>query len=199
MEGLVSFVKKEAELPNPTVGIMAAAPYPQPLKIDSADLTLCDLDSRIIYSLKDNSRRDLSEVAAEVGVSTKTVKRRLSRMIENWLIELGLEWYPDKSNDIITMVDVKLKPETDPAAVFQLLKKYSPNALFFWAYSNLPNVATYTVWTNNMSELLMLREGLEKEPTVASVDPNILYIGYIFSTWRDRLLEKYGSVHQPRM
>ncbi len=197
LESVVSFVKKEAELSNPKVGLMAVDPYLIPKSEKLADLTLCDLDYRIIYALKDNSRRDLSEVAGEVGVSTKTVRRRLSRMIENLLIELGIEWYPDKSNDIITLVDVQLKPQADFSAGFQLMRKYAPNLLFFWGYANIPGSLTYTVWTNNMKELLTLRDGLEKAPVVASVEPNILYIGYMFNTWRDQLVEKYGPVHQP--
>jgi hypothetical protein len=48
LEPLVNFVKKEAALPNPVVGIMATAPYPVPLKTAPADLALCSLDYRII-------------------------------------------------------------------------------------------------------------------------------------------------------
>jgi hypothetical protein len=50
-----------------------------------------------------------------------------------------------------------------------------------------------------MNELLMLRDNLEKAPAVVSVEPNILYIGYMFNTWRDQLVDKYAPspVHQP--
>ena len=151
---------------------------------------MCDLDYRIIRSLKDNSRKAVSEVADEVGVSAKTVRRRLQRMVKNFLIELSLEWYPDKSNDIITLVDVHLKPEADFRVVpFNILRKYSPNTLFYWCFANIPNTLTYTVWTNSMNELLNLQENIEKEPEVVSVVPNILYKGYLFETWRDRLLD----------
>jgi acyl carrier protein phosphodiesterase len=62
--------------------------------------------------------------------------------------------------------------------------------LFYWCFVNIPRIVTYTVWTNNMNELQTLREKLEKEPEVASVVLNILYDGYIFDTWRDKLVEK---------
>jgi DNA-binding Lrp family transcriptional regulator len=131
LEQLVNFVKKEADLPDPVVGIMAVAPYPVPLKISHADLVLCSLDYKIIYALKDNSRRDLSEVASEVDVSTKTVRRRLNRMIENSLIELSVEWYPDKSNDTITLLNVQFKPETDPKLLLGSKRPFSPIRCFF--------------------------------------------------------------------
>jgi len=190
--GLVEFLKKEAGLPEPTVRIMAAdsgqfTPNPKP-----SDLALYDLDYKIIRSLKDDSRKAVSDVANEVSVSAKTVRRRLMRMTKNNLIELGLEWYPDKSNDIITLLDLHLKPDADLGIVpYQILRKYAPNTLFYWSYINIPNDVTYTVWTNNMNELQSLRENLEKEPSVAYIVPNILYTGYIFNTWRDELVEKH--------
>jgi DNA-binding Lrp family transcriptional regulator len=192
LAGLIELVKKEAGLPEPNVHIMASAPLQVTPIPKLTDLTLCDLDCKIIRSLKDDSRKAVSDVATEVGVSSKTVRRRLRRMTKNNLIELGLEWYPDKSNDIITLLDLHLKPEVDLGIVpYQILRKYAPNTLFYWGFVNVPNVVTYTVWTNSMNELQTLREKLEKEPSVASIVPNILYTGYIFNTWRDQLVEKH--------
>jgi DNA-binding Lrp family transcriptional regulator len=190
LDPLVNYIKKEAGIQEPTVGIMSVFPQQiQRLTPRVADLALCDLDYRIIGSLKDDSRKALSDVANELGISAKTVRRRLERMIKNNLIELGLEWYPDKSNDIITLAEIHIKPEAETAvAGFEILKKYGPNTLFFWSFANIPNVLTFTLWTNSMNELQNLREKLENEKTVESVIHNILYIGYIFETWRDQLL-----------
>lgn len=201
--GIIEFVKKTAGLPEPTVRIANAEPMSEHRKVASAPLqvtsnpkpsrqTLCDLDYKIIRSLKDNSRKAVSDVANEVGVSAKTVRRRLMQMTRNNLIELGLEWYPDKSNDIITLLDLHLKPDADLGIVpYRILRKYAPNTLFYWCFVNVPSVVTYPVWTNSMNELESLRENLEKEPCVASIVPNILYTGYIFNTWRDQLVEKH--------
>lgn len=187
LHSLVSYVKKEAKIVEPNVGIMATPPMPFPLNFKPADLLLCNLDYRIIHSLKDNSRKAISDVAQEVGASAKTVRRRLNRMIKNWLIELSLEWYPDASNDIITLVDLHFKPDTNMMTAYEILKKYTPHALFYWAFANIPDTATYVVWTSTMKKLQTIRENLEKEPNVTAVVPNILYDGYIFETWRDKL------------
>ncbi|HTY74116.1 MAG TPA: winged helix-turn-helix transcriptional regulator [Candidatus Nanoarchaeia archaeon] len=185
---LLNYIEKEAKIPEPTTGIMASAPIQFNPNLKSPDLSLCELDYKIINALKDDSRKAISEIAATINISAKTVRRRLSRMTKNNLIELGLEWYPDKSNDIITLIDVHLKPNTDiNTAPFQILRKYAPNTLFYWTFANIPNKVTFTVWTNTMNELQNLRERLETEPTVNFVVPNILYKGYIFSTWRDKL------------
>ena len=165
------------------MGLFPAEPKP-------SDLALYDLDYAIIRSLKDNSRKAVSDVADELGVSAKTVRRRLSRMIKNWLIELSLEWYPDASNDIITLFAVHLKPDVDMSKAQGIPRKYFPNMLFWWSFMNMPGVLTCAVWTNTMKKLQEIRENLEKEESVLSVVPNILYVGYIFSTWRDKIPKK---------
>ncbi len=191
LEQLVSYVKKEAKIAEPTVGIMAVPHMPFFANSKPADKVLCDLDYRIVHSLRDNARKPVSDIADELCVSAKTVRRRLTRMMKNGLIELSVEWYPDASNDIITLIDLHLKPDIDMSIAYTLLKKYSPNMLFYWAFANIPNIAVYVVWTPSMKELQNIRENLEKEKDVTAVVPNILYVGYIFNTWRDQLTEKH--------
>ena len=190
LESLVSYVKKEAGIPEPTVGIMSYPGSLFPVELKPSEVALYDLDYKIIGSLKDNSRKAVSDVADELGVSAKTVRRRLSRMIKNGLIELSLEWYPDASNDIITLFEIHLKPDADISKAHGLPRKYSPNMLFSWSFMNIPGVVTCVIWTNTMKKLQEIREKLEKEAFVLSVVPNILYVGYILSTWRDRVGEK---------
>jgi DNA-binding Lrp family transcriptional regulator len=193
LEPIISFIKKEAALPEPTVGIMQPN-QPSAKSLRPSDLTLCDLDYQIISLLKDDARKAIADIANELDISSKTVRRRLSRMIKNNLIELTLEWYPDKSDDITTLMDLRLNPDSDQAMVaYQILKKYSTNALFYWSYANIPNATTFVIWTNSMTELDKLHERIEKEPEVISAVPYILCIGYIFETWRDSLAQSKQS------
>jgi DNA-binding Lrp family transcriptional regulator len=189
LESLVSYIKKEAGMPEPIVGLTYSV-APLPVVRSAGDSTIYALDYQIIHSLKDNSRKATSDVAEELGVSAKTVRRRLSRMIKNGLIDLSIEWYPDASNDIITVFHVRTKPETDKNAVDKLFKKYSPNVIFYWGFSNIPNTFLAFVWTSTMKELQSVRESLEHEAAVQATTPNILYTGYIFNCWRDQIPEK---------
>ena len=189
LEPIISLIKKEAALPEPIVGIMQPGQLP-PMNLKPSDLAICDLDYQIIDSLKDDARKAIADIANELGISSKTVRRRLNRMIKNNLIELTLEWYPDKSDDITTLMDIRLKPDCNLASVaYQILKKYSTNALFYWSFANIPNALTFVIWTNSMAELDKLRERIEKEPDVISAVPYILCTGYIFETWRDNLAQ----------
>jgi DNA-binding Lrp family transcriptional regulator len=185
LENFVDYVKKEAKIPDPKVAIVATdSAQGSPASQESK---LYPLDYEIINALHDNSRKAISDVAEELGVSAKTARRRLSNMVKNGLIELSMKWFPDASNDIITIFHVRIKPTADKNEVNRVFKKLSPNVLFYWSFSNLPNELMCVVWTNTMKELKEIQERFEQEETFESFVPNILYVGYIFDTWRDRL------------
>ena len=117
LEPYVAFVKKEAQLSDPTVGIippMTSHPAPR-------DTTLYTLDYQIIYALHTDSRKNLVDIAEVLGVSAKTIRRRLSRMINENLIELSLKIYPDVANDIMTVFHLKTKASVDTKEALSLL------------------------------------------------------------------------------
>jgi DNA-binding Lrp family transcriptional regulator len=189
LDGLARFVKETAEIPEPIVGL-TGSPMPPTLKhldFNHIDTKLCELDYKIIRSLKDDSRKPTSDIAEELGVSTKTVRRRLARMEKNFLIQFSIEWYPDASNDIMSVFQVNLKAEANPQAPNLILQKHYPNTLFYWSFSNIPNSCIFMVWTPTTKELKEIRESFEQESSVQSAAPNIIFTGYIFKTWRDQI------------
>ncbi len=184
LEELTSFVKENAQIPEPTVGI-TRSPIPANLKNLKLETELCDLDYKIIRCLKNDSRKPVADVAEEIGVSAKTVRRRLERMTKNYLIELSIEWFPDASNDIISVFYVHLKPDADKNTPNVIMAKNYPNTLFYWGFSNLPNNYFFMTWSPTSRDVKDLREKIEQEPSVQSVAPNIIFTGYVFETWRD--------------
>jgi hypothetical protein len=108
-------------------------------------------------------------------------------MINNYLIELSIEWYPDASNDIISVFHVHLKPDAILNTPDVILQKYYPNTLFYWGFSNVPNAFIFIVWTPTSKELKDIRDKIEQEPAVQSVSPNIIYTGYVLKSWRDEI------------
>lgn len=198
LESYVDFIRKEAKMPDPTVGIEHyVSAFQSPLA--SREATLYPLDYQIIYALHKNARKLISEVAEELGVSARTVRRRLSRLIREGLIELSIEWYPDASNDIMTIFHLQLKASADKSKTVSLLmEKYSPYTIFFWSFSNLPNQLVGVVWTNTMKQLRDIQRSIQSEGIFESVIPNILYTGYIFDTWRDKLVREEGGTPHRR-
>ncbi len=189
LEGLVRFVQDAAQIDAPTVGLMGS-PIPTMLRnfhFTAANMKLCELDYKIVASLKDDSRKSTAAVAEELGVSTKTVRRRLNRMASNFLVQFSIEWYPDASNDILSVFHVNVKADANPNTPNLILQKHYPKTLFYWSFSNIPNAYIFMVWTPSTKELKGIRDGIEQEPSVESVAPNIIYTGYIFPTWRDQI------------
>ncbi len=186
LDGIVRFVKERAEMPEPTVGI-TVSPMPMIKQNFDSQIGFCELDYKIVRSLKDDSRKAVSIIAEELGVSTKTVRRRLNRMIKNYLVEFSIDWYPDASNDLISIFHVQLKSDANPNAANLILQKYYPNTLFYWGLSNIPNSYIFMVWTPTSKELKTIRENLEQEPALNTVVANVIYTGYIFPSWRDEI------------
>jgi DNA-binding Lrp family transcriptional regulator len=186
LDGVVRFVKDNAEMPEPTVGI-TVSPIPIIKQNVNSQIGFCELDYNIVRSMKDDSRKAVSVVAEELGVSAKTVRRRLSRMIKNYLIEFSIDWYPDASNDIISIFHIQLKSDTNPNTANLILQKYYPNTLFYWGLSNIPNSYLFMVWTPTSKELKTIRENLEQETALNAVVANIIYTGFIFKSWRDEI------------
>ncbi len=185
-------VAKEAELPNPTVGLVPAPTLPaqrgEPFRLDR-------LDYRILQALAKDARRPVTEIAEEVGASTKTTARHLDRMREGGAVEFSAEWYPDRSDDILPVFHIRLRPGEDkPKAIATVMNAYAADLLFLWTFSNLPGLLLPAFWTNSMAGLKDLEARLREEPAFESVMTNVLYTGRTFDTWRDSLLQERAAL-----
>jgi len=193
LDGYVGFVKKEAEMINPTVGII-------PSGIRTTKESLKPLDFQILASLRKDSRKPATDVAAEVNASAKTVHRRLEWMLEKGLVEFTIDWYPDASNDIVALCHVDVAEGSDRTKVLEALReRFGENILVWVLFSNLPNQIVLFLWTNSMKQMEDLRVSIAGAEGAGPVMLNVLQIGYMFDTWRDRLvLEKTGRTPKPQ-
>jgi len=186
LDGLVRFVRENAEMPEVTVGL-TNSPIPPNITAMNIKTKLCELDYKIIRALKDNSRKATADIAEEVGASAKTVSRRLAYMTKNFLVQFSIDWYPDVANDIMSVFHINLKNDSNPNSANQILQKHYPNTLFYWSFSNIPNSYFFMVWTPTSKELKETRETIEQNPAVQFVVPNVIYAGSIFPIWRDEI------------
>jgi len=187
LDEYVGFVKREGEIGNPTVGIIP------PMGRRSQE-PLRPLDYQILASMRRDSRKPATEIAAEVNASAKTVHRRLEWMQEKGLVDFTIDWYPDASNDIVALVHVEAARGFDRMKVLENLRsRFAQNILVEMLFSNLPNQIALFMWTNSMKQMEDLRGGVGGTEGVGSVLLNVLQIGYMFDTWRDGIvLEKAG-------
>ncbi|MFX0105129.1 MAG: winged helix-turn-helix transcriptional regulator [Candidatus Hodarchaeota archaeon] len=189
LDSVVSFMKTVGKMAELTVGLES-----QPERFDfpqTKTRDLSNLDFLIINSLKDNSRKPISEIAVEVGANTKTIKRRLDRMLENNLINFSIDWYPDKTPMNLSMVIIKLKSNIsiDKATIIGKIREIcGPSAIFIWNFSNLPDTLLLCLWTRTGKELQQFEIDLNLDE-FDSIKINVLIKGKNFPNWRNKFLE----------
>jgi len=191
LEPLVSFIKQTAEIPELKVGLEGTPMRSRPEVDITREVKLSTTDFLIINALKNNSRKPVVEIAEEIGISTKTVRRHLDRLIENHLIDFSVHWYPDKCSVVVTMIILTLKPtiDADKTEIIKTLRdRYGQTILFTWVFSTLPNTIVVCVWVSSMKELQDIQNSLNSDD-FESVSINIGIGGKIFPSWRDKYLE----------
>ncbi len=188
-----SFISKAAKIQSPKIGLLSGVQYIAPIPYivpKSRAMNYDKLDLEIIRSLHNDSRKPISEVADEVNSTSNTIRRRLTRMIKEGIIELSIDFNPEASNDIFATFQIIVKPSVDKNEAAQLLnEKYHPNLFYCWTFSNLPNVILCWVWADTMKELTELVENIKKE-NIDSLIFDIMYKVYYFDTWKEKILYK---------
>ncbi len=202
---LISFIRQEGEFDDLEIGLDSTPPSPNaPItsetdpssksdtKVWPEEYRYSNLDFLIINSLKDNSRKPVTDIADEVGTTPKTVRRHLNKMIEEKLLDFSIEWYPDKSAIIMSIAILKLDPtlQVDKLKIMEEIRKdHGQTILFSWNLSNLPNLMLVCAWTHSMKELQDLEASLISKK-FNSVNATVLFKGKMYPSWRDTYLEE---------
>ncbi len=191
LEGVTELVRERGQVPEPRVGIFSAGGK-GPKERGVSPLT--ELEYRIISSLHRDSRKSVTDVAEELGVSGRTVNRHIGRMARDGLARFSIRWFPCACRDIIAMLHVELRPNVDKGAVRSaLVRAHGPRIVEPMSFSNLPNFLMLVTWSTSSKEVEQLQRAVEAEGGVASAMTDILYKGAPFDNWRDRLIEEHAS------
>jgi DNA-binding Lrp family transcriptional regulator len=159
------------------------------------DYPFSKLDFRIIQSLSKNSRKPISDVAEELGVSPKTVKRRLTKLDKEEAIYAGIQWQPTMSDDIISYMLLTLKPNvTKQEVVADLSNNYKPHFMVQYLFGNLPDFVLAVFWSKRMKDLNDIQKRLKDEGKFRKIVANVQYKAYHFDTWADEHLRKMAEV-----
>jgi len=176
-----SYVSKTAQISEPTIGIVNV-PYmttPEPLT---------SIDYKILKSLNRDARKPIIDIADDVGLSAKTVRKLLDRMVENKLVSFTIEWLPIYENSFVTVFHIELNEGTNINSTIQHLNdKYSQNIAYCFNYSNIPNFFTLHTWTNTAQDSQRIQEELQTEG-FKNVIPHIFLTAKWYECWVDQIL-----------
>jgi DNA-binding Lrp family transcriptional regulator len=193
LDNFSSFVSQTIGIQSPKIGLLSGVQYIAPIPYivpKSRSMNYDKLDLEIIRSLHHDSRKPIAEIAEEINSTSNTIRRRLTRLIEEGIIELSIDFNPEDSTDIFALFQITTKPSVDKNLVAQELnEKFHPNLFYCWTFSNLPNLVICWVWANTMKELNELVEKVKQEK-IDSIVFDIMYKVYYFDTWKEKILYK---------
>lgn len=176
-----TYVIKTAQMSEPTVAIVNT-----PFNTEPEPLTA--IDFKILKSLNKDSRKSITDISDDTGLSPKTVRKRLDRMIENNLAEFTIEMRLLYKNCFVNIFHLFLNEGTDINSVFNHInKKYSQNFSHCLTYSNIPNFITMHSWAKSPKESQKIQEELETEG-FKDIIPHIFLSMEFYDCWLDQLL-----------
>jgi len=180
LQGYGAYVSKTAQIREPTIGIINI-PYittPEPLS---------SIDFKILKTLNRDARKPITDIADDLGLSPKTVRKHLDRMIENRLASFSIQWMPHKNNFVLVF-HLILNEGIDMNSTLQHInEKYSQNIAYCLNYSNIPNLITLHTWAKNTQDGHKIQEELYTEG-FKDVIPHIFIDAKWFDCWVDQLL-----------
>ena len=175
------YVSKTAQINKPTIGIINV-PY---LTLPES---LTSIDYKILKTLNRNSRKPISDVAEDVGISAKTVRKRLDRMIENKLVTFTIQLTPMYKGSLGLVFHIFLNEGTNMKSTIQHIKeKYAKNIADCLDYSNIPNFFTMHTWIKTARDAQKIQKELQTEG-FKDIIPYIILSGSHYECWVDKLL-----------
>lgn len=149
--------------------------------------SLTRLDWRILLALRHDARRSLDEVAREVGVSARTVKRHLARMTRERAFDVTAQVALDRARRTIPLAMlVHFTPEGGRRTAAELVRTFDDRCLAAWVPPS-PGLGHWdmSLCAESPAEIEEMRASAERVPGVARVEL-LLYTGArVDAAWLD--------------
>jgi DNA-binding Lrp family transcriptional regulator len=189
----VSFVTREGELKNPVYGLCDQTHLPC-----TSDISLTGLDYRILASLQENCRKEIVDVADELGVVASTVRRHLEKMEKAGAVNCGIKYDLTPSGDIQAKLNIYLKNDVDrDEIVAKILDMYPMNVLSINTFSTVSNLLTVFIWTETMAGLKDIHDSIRAEVPCKKTVLTTPYDIFYFDTWLKASVSEKASSKLP--
>lgn len=151
---------------------------------------LIKTDWNIIKSIKDNCRKTDVEIANELGISSKTVKRRIGYLRENNIILFMIDLDTSAAEFLSYLLIVKFQKIASESLnkVMKIVKKY----FYVWRVAN-QEAFIFTVFIDKLREIDEQVKEIEKIPHVKDVINYVPTKMFYFENWIDKLIEKNAT------
>jgi DNA-binding Lrp family transcriptional regulator len=181
-------IVRELEMRDHTVGLFYSKDFEDtPQRLTKLDYQICD-------SLANDSRKALTEVAKETGLSAKTVRRRMEKMEKDDAIYATIHWQPSESSDVIAYFYLTLEAGADKQeTIADFANNYKPNYLTHYEFSNLPDYMQVIFWGKTMRQINDIQQRLVKGGNFKKVTANVHSKVFYFETWLNEHVRKMAA------
>ncbi len=146
---------------------------------------LTKTDWKIINVIKDDCRKTDVEIADEIGVSTKTVKRRLKYLRENNIILFMIDLDTSAADFLSYLLIVKFQKIASES--FNEVIKVVKNYFYVWRVAN-EEAFIFTIFIDKLREIDEQVKEIEKIPYVKEVISFVPTKMFYFENWLDKLI-----------
>ncbi|MFW9783844.1 MAG: AsnC family transcriptional regulator [Candidatus Heimdallarchaeota archaeon] len=157
-----------------------------PPSLSFKNTRLTKTDWKIINSMKNNCRKTDVEVANELGISTKTVRRRLSYLKENLIILFMIDLDTSAADFLSYLLIVKFQRIASESynEVLNIVKKY----FYVWRIAN-QEAFIFTIFIDKLREIEEQVKEIKQLPYIKGVISFVPTKMYYFKSWLDKLVE----------
>jgi len=197
LDAIAAFLRDTIRIRSPLISIESQVRFGNNLlnRRYTGPPELSPVDYRILHALQEDSRKAAEDVAKELNLSARTVKRHLDRMIDDGAVEFGLDWNPAYSTGITSLIMVKAKPGSDLAGIRNRLNdEFGGSLIFTTSFVNLLDVLGCYCWTPTVMRQKKMMEEIQRIEGVDQTLSSLLQDGWVQETWRDRLLREKATM-----
>jgi DNA-binding Lrp family transcriptional regulator len=159
----------------------------------ASDLKMKRTDWEIVKAFRKDPRRSPSEVADELKVSARTVKRRLTIMTENNSIFMLTELDYDKSLGVACDFLIICPDETKRSEVDKQMRARLDRVVF--SFTEAKGFSIFALICLNLSESEEIHRWIKGMDGVSDVRVDILRGNILVDKWLDEEIEKQLSEH----
>lgn len=185
----VSAVTKKAQLDDPDIGVVQF-PLPSP---DNEPI-IYPMDVKIVQALSEDSRRPVTEIAKELGVAPRTVRRHIDRLTREMLVHFSLELYLNRSSDLFAALHLTIKKgqEHEKAAV-AMVKKLALQEIITYHFGDRPDQFIVVFWSSSIGDINGTVADLEMSGMFEEVRPNLILDARYYGGLRGSIPPVHGG------
>jgi len=183
---LEEYIKSQSFVVNVEIFLLLVPPHRNIPEITPVDY-------KIISILSENGRMSLQKLSERIQISTRTLKKRIDKLIDHNLIYFPLILSPGSSEDLILFtIFCELTPNANKIVFFQKIMKKYPNSWVGWIVVDKP-ILIFIFFTSHIKDIRNVEDSLKQDPAIVSTETLTGGEGYYYPDWRLSYIRKMAK------